>query len=183
MTVTTGSREREYNGGFAASIDFAASLASLIFGEGDYQENVKGTVLACWDLDNPAATQGGLPGLMTGRPGIEALFGRSCADRYNTRRTQTGFPVPNGVDNFTHMSLTGLSIIEREVTEAMSEPISDVDRRANVVAYWLGLRDKFFVFGQRTFTAAYVKYRAIDYKRHVIRQICLLTAFLCDMRD
>ncbi|MDG2278782.1 MAG: hypothetical protein P8L31_12540 [Pseudomonadales bacterium] len=139
--------------------------------------------MACWDLENPAATRGGLPGLMKGRPGIEALFGRSCAGRYYTRRTQTGFPVPNGLDNFTDMSLTGLSIIERVVSEAMGEPISDVDRRANVVAYWLGLRYKFFVFGQRTFTAAYAKYRAIDYKRHVIRQICLLTAFLCDMRD
>ena len=44
------------NGCFASGINFAASIVSLLYGEGDYQETVKIATLAGWDSDNPAAT-------------------------------------------------------------------------------------------------------------------------------
>ena len=48
------------NGCFAAGINFAASLISLFYGEGDFKETIKIGVLAGWDSDNPTATWGGL---------------------------------------------------------------------------------------------------------------------------
>ena len=61
------------NGCVSASINFAASLVSLFFGEGDWKETVKIAVLAGWDSDNPAATWGGLLGFMEGQAGIERI--------------------------------------------------------------------------------------------------------------
>ncbi len=105
------------NGCFAAGINYAASIVSLLYGEGDFRETVKIAVLAGWDSDNPAATWGGLLGFIVGREGIEEAFGRKFSDRYNIHRTRTGFPVPNGVDNFNDMAETGLGIIDRVVVE------------------------------------------------------------------
>jgi hypothetical protein len=119
------SRNMDCNGCFSASINFAASLVSLFFGEGDWKETVKIAVLAGWDSDNPAATWGGLLGFMEGQAGIERIFGRKFSGRYNIHRTRTGFPVPNGVDNFADMSLTGLQIIDRAVVEEMSGRIAE----------------------------------------------------------
>ena len=113
------SRNLDCNGCFAAGINFAASIVSLLYGEGDFKETVKIAVLAGWDSDNPAATWGGLLGFMEGKAGIEKLFGRNFSERYNIHRTRTGFPVPNGVDNFTDMSATGIAIVDRVVTEEM----------------------------------------------------------------
>ena len=54
------------NGCFAAGINFAASLVSLFYGEGDLLETIKIGSLAGWDSDNPTATWGGLIGFMMG---------------------------------------------------------------------------------------------------------------------
>lgn len=113
------SRKLDCNGCAAAGINFAASLVSLFYGEGDFQQTVKIAVLAGWDSDNPAATWGGLLGFMEGKTGIEAIFDRTFSERYNIHRTRKGFGVPNGVDNFTDMSATGLAIIDRVVREEM----------------------------------------------------------------
>ena len=40
----------------------AASIVSLMYGEGDFKKTVQIAVLAGWDSDNPAATWGGLLG-------------------------------------------------------------------------------------------------------------------------
>ena len=105
------------NGCFASGINFAASIVSLLYGEGDCQETVKIAVLAGWDSDNPAATWGGLLGFMAGKQGIEDTFGQEFSDRYNIHRTRTGFPTPNGVDNFDDMAATGLMIVDRVVSD------------------------------------------------------------------
>ena len=42
------------NGCFAGGINFAASIVSLLYGEGDYQETVKIAALSGWDSDNPS---------------------------------------------------------------------------------------------------------------------------------
>ena len=86
---------------------------------------MKIAVLAGWDSDNPAATWGGLLGFIYGREGVEETFGRKFSDRYNIHRTRTGFPVPNGVDNFNDMAETGVEIVDRVVVEEMGGEVKD----------------------------------------------------------
>jgi hypothetical protein len=112
------SRALYCNGCFASGINFAASLVSLFYGEGDYRETVKIAVLAGWDADNPAATWGGLLGFMEGLSGIEAAFGRELAERFDIHRTRGGFP-NEGLDDFPSMAEKGLTVIDRVVREAM----------------------------------------------------------------
>ena len=94
------------NGCFASGINFASSLVSLFYGEGDFKETVKIAVLAGWDSDNPAATWGGLLGFMHGKDGIEQAFGRKFANRFNIHRTRGNFP-NEGMDTFQAMAERG----------------------------------------------------------------------------
>lgn len=112
------SRDLYCNGCFASGINFAASIISLLYGEGDYRETVKIAVLTGWDSDNPAATWGGLLGFMHGKQGIEQAFGRKFADRFNIHRTRGNFP-NNGIDTFPAMAEKGIFVIDRVVQEAM----------------------------------------------------------------
>lgn len=105
------------NGCFAAGINFAASLVSLFYGEGDLKETIKIGALAGWDSDNPTATWGGLIGFMLGKDGVEAAFGKNLSNRYNIHRTRQGF-ANDGVDNFNDMATKGLRIVDRVVLEA-----------------------------------------------------------------
>lgn len=109
----------------ASGINFAASIVSLLFGEGDYQDTVKIAVLAGWDSDNPAATWGGLLGFMIGRQGVEEAFGQEFSNRYNIHRTRTAFPVPEGVDNFPDMAAAGVRIVDRVVVDEIGGEIVD----------------------------------------------------------
>ena len=109
----------------ASGINFAASIVSLLFGEGDYQETVKIAVLAGWDSDNPAATWGGLLGFMYGKHGIEEAFGQEFSSRYNIHRTRTGFPVPEGIDTFDNMAKVGVEIVDRVVKGELNGEIVD----------------------------------------------------------
>jgi hypothetical protein len=106
------------NGCFASGINFAASIVSLLYGEGDYRETVKIAALAGWDSDNPAATWGGLLGFIEGRAGIERAFGRKFADRFNIHRTRGGFP-NDGIDTFDAMAERGIFVVDRVVQEVM----------------------------------------------------------------
>jgi len=112
------SRDLYCNGCFAAGINFASSIVSLLYGEGDYRKTVKIAVLAGWDADNPAATWGGLLGFMLGKTGLEKAFGQKFADRFNIHRTRGGFP-NNGIDTFRNMARNGLFIVDRVVQEEM----------------------------------------------------------------
>ncbi|MBI80093.1 MAG: heme biosynthesis protein HemY [Gammaproteobacteria bacterium] len=105
-------------GCFAAGINFAASIISLLYGEGDFQETIKIATLAGWDSDNPAATWGGLIGFIIGKKGIENAFNQTFSNRYNIHRTRGGFP-NNGIDNFHAMAEKGLLVIDRVVEEEM----------------------------------------------------------------
>ena len=100
------------NGCFAAGINFAASLVSLFYGDGDLKETLKIAVLAGWDADNPAATWGGLLGYTLGRQAIEAQFGQSLSDQFNIHRTRRGFP-DNGIDSFCNMAKMGIEVSQR----------------------------------------------------------------------
>lgn len=112
------SRNIYCNGCFASGINFASSLVSLFYGQGDFQETVKIAVLAGWDSDNPAATWGGLLGFMHGKDKLEESFGRSFAVRFNIHRTRGSFP-NDGIDTFQAMAEKGLYVIDRVVQEEM----------------------------------------------------------------
>lgn len=112
------SRNLDCNGCFAAGINFAASLISLFYGEGDIKETIKIGALAGWDSDNPTATWGGLLGFMIGTKGIEQAFNRTFSDKFNIHRTRQNFPV-DGFDSFDNMAETGVFIIDRVVQDEM----------------------------------------------------------------
>ncbi len=116
------------NGCFAAGINFAASLVSLFYGEGDIIETIKIGTLAGWDSDNPTATWGGLLGFMIGKSGLEETFGRKFSNQYNIHRTRHDFP-NNGIDNFENMARTGIFIIDRIVQEEMK---GEIDLKKNL---------------------------------------------------
>ena len=110
------SRNLYCNGCFAAGINFASSIISLFYGEGDIKETIKIGTLAGWDSDNPTATWGGLLGFIIGRKGIEKSFNRKFSSRYNIHRTRVGFP-NNGIDTFENMARIGILIIDRVVQD------------------------------------------------------------------
>ena len=106
------------NGCFAAGINFAASLVSLFYGEGDIKETIKIGTLAGWDADNPTATWGGMLGFIIGKKGVEEAFGQRFAEKFNIHRTRRGFP-DDGIDHFTEMAQKGIYIIDRVVQEEL----------------------------------------------------------------
>jgi len=112
------SRDLYCNGCFASGINFASSIVSLLYGEGDFKATVKIAVLTGWDSDNPAATWGGLLGFMYGKNGIEKAFGKSFADRFNIHRTRGNFP-NKGIDTFQSMAEKGVFVVDRVVQEEM----------------------------------------------------------------
>ena len=110
------SRNLVCNGCFASGINFAASIVSLLYGEGDYKKTVKIAVLAGWDSDNPAATWGGLLGFMHGKVGLEKAFAQKFSDRFNIHRTRGGF-ANKGIDSIGTMAKKGVLVIDRVVQE------------------------------------------------------------------
>ncbi len=121
------SRKMYCNGCFAAGINFASSLVSLFYGEGDLKETIKIGALAGWDSDNPTATWGGLIGFMLGKEGVEKAFGRQFSDKFHIHRTRVNFP-NEGIDTFDAMAQKGLWIIDRVVQEELK---GGVDLRSN----------------------------------------------------
>ena len=112
------SKELYCNGCFAAGINFAASLVSLFYGEGDFKETVKIGSLCGWDSDNPTATWGGLIGFMIGKEGLEKTFGQQFSNQFNIHRTRQNFP-NDGIDTFENMAKKGIFVIDRVVQEEM----------------------------------------------------------------
>jgi hypothetical protein len=116
------SRNLYCNGCFAAGINFASSLVSLFYGDGDLKNTIKIGTLSGWDSDNPTATWGGLIGFMIGKDGIEETFGRKFSNQYNIHRTRQNFP-NDGIDSFENMAEKGLIITDRVVKEEMGGTI------------------------------------------------------------
>lgn len=112
------SQNKYCNGCFAAGINFASSMISLFYGEGNIVETIKIGALSGWDSDNPTATWGGLLGFMISKEGIEKAFNRKFSDKFNIHRTRIGFP-NNGIDTFEAMAEKGLNIIDRVIQEEM----------------------------------------------------------------
>ncbi|MBL7474085.1 ADP-ribosylglycohydrolase family protein [Robertkochia sp. 1368] len=118
------SRNLYCNGCFAGGINFASSLVSLFYGEGDLKETIKIGTLAGWDSDNPTATWGGLIGFMLGKEGVEAAFGRTLSNKFHIHRTRQNFP-NDGMDTFDQMADKGMSITERVVIEHLNGKVDE----------------------------------------------------------
>lgn len=110
------------NGCFAAGINFAASLVSLFYGEGNLEKTIKIGTLTGWDSDNPTATWGGLIGFMIGKEGIEKAFDRKFSNQYNIHRTRQNFP-NEGIDSFEKMAEKGLIVTDRVLREELGGAI------------------------------------------------------------
>ncbi len=125
---TMTSENKYCNGCFAAGINFASSIISLLYGEGDIIETIKIGALTGWDSDNPTATWGGLLGFMIGKEGIEKAFNRKFSNKFDIHRTRIGF-ANNGIDSFQNMAEKGMFIIDRVVQEQIG---GGVDLNKNI---------------------------------------------------
>ncbi len=124
------SRELYCNGCYAAGINFASSLVSLFFGEGDIKETIKIGTLSGWDSDNPTSTWGGLIGFIIGKSGVEKAFERDFSNKFNIHRTRQNFP-NNGIDTFENMANEGIRIVDRVVKNELN---GTIDKENNL---WL----------------------------------------------
>ncbi len=125
-----------YHDPFEAGINFAASLVSLFYGEGDIVRTIQIGTLAGWDSDNPTATWGGLLGFMIGKQGVEQAFAQdNLSETYWIHRTRRNFPdhTPDllGEDTFSMMAQRAIKVIDQVVIEQMQ---GKVDLESNV---WL----------------------------------------------
>ena len=120
---TMTARNLYCNGCFAAGTNFAASLVSLFYGEGDFVETIKIAVLAGWDSDNPAATWGGLLGFMIGKDAVEQVFNQKFSQEFHIHRTRINFG-NDGTDTFENMAAKGIWVTDRIVQEFMNGGVS-----------------------------------------------------------
>ena len=106
------------NGCFAAGINFAASLISLFWGEGNLKRTIKIGTLTGWDSDNPTSTWGGLIGFIIGKKGVEREFNRKFSEKYFIHRTRQNFDYE--VDDFDNMANNAIKIITNMVTNEIN---------------------------------------------------------------
>ena len=112
----------QYNQPFDAVINFAASLVSLFYGEGDIVRTIQVGTLVGWDSDNPTATWGGLLGFMLGHQEVKKAFKiTTVSDTYWIHRTRRNFPdlIPNspGENTFSAMARMGLDVTDRLLSD------------------------------------------------------------------
>ncbi|MGB2115911.1 MAG: ADP-ribosylglycohydrolase family protein [Porticoccaceae bacterium] len=112
----------QYNQPFDAVINFAASLVSLFYGEGDIVRTIQIGTLVGWDSDNPTATWGGLLGFILGHQEVKKAFKiTTISDVYWIHRTRRNFPdlTPNhpGENTFSGMAKMGLDVIDSLVVD------------------------------------------------------------------
>ena len=115
------------NGCYAAGINFASSLVSLFYGEGDIKETIKIGTLAGWDSDNPTSTWGGLIGFIIGREMVEKEFNMKLSNKFNIHRTRKNFP-NDGIDTFENMAKNGIKIVDRIVLEELNGKIDSENK-------------------------------------------------------
>jgi len=117
------SRNLYCNGCFAAGINFASSLVSLFYGEGDIKNTIKIGTLSGWDSDNPTSTWGGLIGFLIGKEMIEKEFNTNFSSKFNIHRTRQNF-LNNGIDSFNYMVDEGIKVIDRVVEKELKGKIN-----------------------------------------------------------
>ena len=115
------------NGCYAAGINFASSLVSLFYGQGNLKETIKIGTLAGWDSDNPTSTWGGLIGFIIGREMVEKEFNMKLSNKFNIHRTRKNFP-NNGIDTFENMAKNGIKIVDKIVLEELNGKIDSENK-------------------------------------------------------
>ena len=107
-----------------SGINFAASMVSLFYGEGDYKKTIRIGCMSGWDSDNPTSTWGGLLGFLYGHKGLQKHFEKKdFSDDYFIGRSRYNLPI--STDNFTDMAHRGINIINSVVVEEMNGSISN----------------------------------------------------------
>lgn len=113
-----------YRGWYESSVNFAAALIALLYGEGDLRRTIQIGTLSGWDSDNGTATMGGLVGFLIGEPGVRAAFpGVTLSDRYWISRTRDNLPdrvEPQGdsiEDTFPLLADRMLGIARRAISD------------------------------------------------------------------
>jgi hypothetical protein len=106
-----------YTQPFDAVINFAASLVSLFYGQGDIVRTLQIGTLVGWDSDNPTATWGGLLGFILGEQAVKDAFQlASVSDSYWIHRTRRNFPdlTPSqlGENTFATMAKMGVEVVD-----------------------------------------------------------------------
>lgn len=120
-SVTAGYK---YQYPWDSGINFAASMVSLFYGEGDYKKTIRIGCMCGWDSDNPTSTWGGLLGLLYGHKGLQEHFNKTdFSDDYYIERSRYNMPIP--LDNFTNMAKRGIEIIDDIVINEMGGRIED----------------------------------------------------------
>ena len=114
-----------YKKPFDANINFAASLVSLFYGDGDFKRTIQIATLSGWDSDNPAATWGGLLGFILGKDKIKMLFpDTNLSETFWIHRTRRNFPTftngESGVDRFSIMAERESKIAGQIIKEKMN---------------------------------------------------------------
>ncbi len=113
-----------YRGWYESSINFAAGIVALLYGEGDFRRTVQIGTLTGWDSDNATSTMGGLIGMRIGASGVRAAFpGRTLATTYRWSMTRDGLtdhvPGTGDVeDTFELMASRMLPLVEQTIIEA-----------------------------------------------------------------
>ena len=115
------------NGCYAAGINFASSLISLFYGQGNIKETIKIGTLAGWDSDNPTSTWGGLIGFIIGREMVEKEFNMKLSNKFNIHRTRKNFP-NDGIDTFENMAKNGIKIVDKIVLEELNGKIDSENK-------------------------------------------------------
>jgi hypothetical protein len=114
-TATAG---YNYRYSWDSGINFAASIISLLYGEGNYKKTIRIGSLCGWDADNPTATWGGLLGFMIGKRGIEERFNKTdFSTGYRIARTRKNMPIPT--DDFQDMATRAIELIDQIVVQEM----------------------------------------------------------------
>ncbi len=119
---------------YESSVNFAAGLIALLYGDLDYQRTVQIGTLSGWDSDNGTATMGALLGLLLGSEAIEDAFPLvTLSDRYDIHRTRPTMPdlLPGDAqaqDTFTMMAQRMIPIIDAAVGEAGGRVDASGDR-------------------------------------------------------
>lgn len=114
----------QYKYPWDAGINFAASIISLLYGEGDYKKTIRIGSMCGWDSDNPTATWGGLLGLLYGHKDLQVYFDKyDFSNQYNIARTR--FNLPQDIDDFDDMANRAVGIIDKIVSESMGGSIVD----------------------------------------------------------
>jgi len=113
----------DYQYPWDSGINFAASIISLLYGEGDFKRTLSIASMCGWDSDNPTATWGGFLGLLMGFDELKDVFDYNFSTSYNIARTRYNTPLM--IDNFNDMADRGLKLIDAVVRKEMNGSVEN----------------------------------------------------------